>query len=125
VTVNVANRWQFPVFVAIGLASAVVDILILQAIVWSGFHYTVAVTVGFLVGLCVNYLGHTRITFQKQETARNVLGFILVVLLNYLITLSFVALSEQVLDSVMIGKIVSLPVVAVNGFLWGKYLVFK
>ncbi|MCB1706243.1 MAG: GtrA family protein [Halioglobus sp.] len=119
------QRWQFPVFVAIGLVSAAVDIFILQVLVWSGFHYTVAVTLGFLTGFLVNYLGHTRVTFKKQETVANVLGFILVVLLNYLITLSFVALSEVFLDSVVTGKIVSLPVVAVNGFLWGKYLVFK
>ena len=49
----------------------------------------------------------------------------LVLLLNYLITLFFVALSEHFLDSIVIGKIASFPVVAVNGFLWGKYWVFK
>lgn len=124
-TATVSNRWQFPVFVAVGLASALIDIFILQALVWSGFHYTVAVTFGFLVGFSVNYLGHTRITFQKQETVKNVLGFIVVVLLNYLITLFCVAFSEHFLDSVLIGKVVSLPVVAVNGFLLGKYWVFK
>jgi len=122
---SVANRGQFPVFVAIGLASALIDILLLQTLVWSGFHYTIAVTVGFLVGFFVNYVGHTKFTFQKQKTVGNLLGFTLVVMLNYLITLLCVALSEHGLDSVMIGKIVSLPVVAVNGFLWGKYLVFK
>jgi len=125
VTVKVTARWQFPVFVSIGVASALIDILVLQAFVWSGFHYTVAVTIGFLMGFCVNYVGHTRITFQKRETLENVLGFILVVLLNYLITLSCVALSEHFLDSVLMGKVVSLPIVAVNGFLCGKYWVYK
>ena len=124
-TVKVASRSQFPVFVLIGLVSALIDILVLQALVWSGFHFTVAVTAGFLVGFCANYLGHTRITFQKKETVANVLGFALVVFFNYLITLLCVALSEQFLDNVLIGKIVSLPVVAVNGFLCGKYWVYK
>lgn len=124
-TTKMAHRWQFPVYVAIGLISAAVDILIIQTLVWSGFHYTVGVTFGFLVGFLVNYLGHTRVTFKKQETFGNVLEFILVLLLNYLITLFFVALSEHFLDSIVIGKIASLPVVAVNGFLWGKYWVFK
>jgi putative flippase GtrA len=125
VTVKVEARWQFPVFVAIGLASALIDIIVLQSLVWLGFHFTVAVTIGFLVGFSVNYFGHTRITFQKQETIQNVLGFVLVVLLNYFITLLCVALSEGMLGSVLIGKLISLPVVAVHGFLWGKYLVFK
>ena len=44
---------------------------------------------------------------------------------NYLLTMALVAGGVHWLQSPMLGKLLSIPIVAVHGFLWGKYWVFK
>ena len=44
---------------------------------------------------------------------------------NYLMTIACVALGQAVFDNPLVGKIVSLPLVAANGYLLGKYWIFK
>ena len=122
---STSDTYRFATFVVIGIGSALADILLLQTLWHSGVHYGIAATAGFVVGLLINYVGHTRITFQKKETMQNLAGYLIVVFINYLITLLCVSLSENYLDNVLIGKLISLPLVAVNGYLCGKYWVYK
>ena len=105
--------------------SAAVDIGIMQSMMTFGFNYIIATSVGFFFGLIVNYLFHAIITFQSISGYSVILRFILVVGINYIITVAFVTLSLYTLDSALIGKISSLPFVAVNGFMLSKYWVFK
>jgi putative flippase GtrA len=53
-----------------------------------------------------------------------VIRFLAVIGINYLITISFVTVAYSTLGGALIGKIISLPFVAVNGFLLSKYWVF-
>ena len=53
-----------------------------------------------------------------------VIRFLVVVGINYLITILFVTVAYSTLGNALIGKIISLPFVAVNGFLLSKYWVF-
>jgi len=118
-------RRQFLVYVGIGILSAVVDIGCMQLLLLWGWHHGVAVTAGFAVGLVFNYICHQRITFRAEHTAGSVLRFSLLVLMNYALTLGCVQLSVLLLDNVLAGKLASLPLVAVNGFLWGRYWIFR
>lgn len=116
---------QFAIYVAVGLLSAFVDIGIIEIILMNGVNSGLAVSTGFVAGLIVNYLCHSKVTFRVQSTTGSILRYSMVLFLNYAITMLLVMASEYWLESVLAGKIFSLPIVAVNGFLLGKYWVFK
>lgn len=116
---------QFALFVAGGLLCALVDIGLLQALVSAGLHYTSATTAGFLAGLVVNYGFHSRVTFGRDAAAASFARFLCVVGANYLLTMACVALSVSLLGAPLPGKIASLPLVALNGFVLGKLWIFK
>lgn len=116
---------QFLVYVGVGILSAVVDIGTMQSLMWFGVDYRIAVTVAFAVGLVFNYLCHERVTFRATRSTGTMLRFGVLVLANYGLTLLCVELSLQLVGSVLAGKVASLPLVAVNGFLWGRYWVFR
>lgn len=116
---------QFAIFLLVGLACAFIDIATLELLHIAGAHYGVAVSAGFGVGVIANYLLHTKLTFKTSSSQVNFLKFACIVALNYVITLLFVVGSTHFLGSVLTGKIASLPVIAVNGFLLSRYWAFK
>lgn len=116
---------QFGVFVLGGGLSAVVDIGLLQLLILQGVSVPVATTVGFFAGLCVNYAFHAKVTFKNVASVVTLRRFLCVVAINYLLTLGLVTASVALVDIALVGKIVSLPVVAVNGFFLSKYWIFK
>ena len=75
--------------------------------------------------MVVNYWGHARVTFRAASSGATMSRFGVLVLVNYLLTMLFVVVAQRWLGNALIGKIASLPVVAVNGFLWGRYWVFR
>jgi len=118
-------RRQFIVYIGVGILSALVDIGTMQALLMLDVDLRIAVTLGFAIGLLFNYLCHERITFRATRSTATLLKFGIVTLMNYALTMICVHLSVQLLDSVLTGKIISLPLVAVNGFLLGRYWIFK
>ena len=116
---------QITAFVGVGLASAVVDLATTGCLLWIGLHYGVAASVGFAVGLWLNFMGHSGVSFPSKRSTSMLLRFSTITATNYLITLALVAAGAHWLQSPMLGKLLSIPVVAVHGFLWGKYWVFK
>jgi putative flippase GtrA len=116
---------QFLIYVGVGVLSAIVDIGSMQALLWLAFDHRIAVTVGFAVGLVFNYLCHERFTFRAKRSTATFVRFAVLVLMNYGLTLLCVQLGVALLDSVLAGKLVSLPIIAANGFLWGRYWIFR
>ena len=116
---------QVVVFLGVGLLSTVIDIGIMQVLLLSGVHYAIAVSTGFILALVINYIGHSRLTFRAETSWGGVLSFLVVVLLNYLITLGCTSLSFHLSGVVLLGKLISLPIVAINGYLLSRYWVFK
>jgi putative flippase GtrA len=116
---------QFLVYIGVGVLSALVDIGTMQALLWLAVDHRIAVTLGFAVGLVFNYLCHERITFRATRSAATIARFGVLVLMNYALTMLCVHLSVSWFGSVLAGKIASLPLVAVNGFLWGRYWIFR
>jgi putative flippase GtrA len=116
---------QFLVFIAGGGLSALVDIGIMQLLILNGVAPLTAATAGFAAGLCVNYAFHARVTFKNVTTLRTLSRFLCVVGLNYLLTLGLVAVSVALFQQALIGKLLSLPLVAVNGFFLSKHWIFK
>lgn len=120
-----AHRRQFAVFVAGGVLSALVDIGLMQLLIAAGAHYAGAATAGFGAGLLVNYAFHSRVTFEAEASPVNFVRYMCLVGMNYGLTLCCVALAVQLGAAPLFGKIVSLPLVALNGFALGKYWIFK
>lgn len=120
-----AHRRQFAVFVAGGLLCALVDVGLMQALIAAGIHFASATTAGFAAGLLVNYAFHSRVTFEASATPFNFARYLCVVGINYLLTMGFVSMSVALLANPLAGKLVSLPLVALNGFVLSKYWIFK
>ncbi len=116
---------QFLVYVSVGGLSAVVDVLTLQALLWLALDHRLAVMAGLVLGTTVNYLCHERFTFEAKRSAGTLLRFVALLLVNYALTLLLVQTSVTLFDSVLLGKFVAMPLVAVNGFLCGRYWVFR
>ncbi len=116
---------RFPVFVAVGVGCALVDIGLMKLLIWVGFYYLIATTFGFAVGLVMNFLLHTHVTFKKKYSHGTLARFMIVVLINYALTLSMVFLLQILLNMPTLGKLISLPMVAANGFLLSKKWVFR
>jgi len=116
---------QFLLYVTGGVLSALVDIGLLQLLLQAGVHYTAAASAGFAAGLLVNFAFHSGVTFSTSANPGSLARYLCLVGLNYLLTLGCVALAQATLGNPLAGKLLSLPLVTVNGFLLGKYWIFK
>ena len=117
---------QFLLYLTGGLLSALIDIGILQLMIRAGINPWLSTTAGFFVGLLFNFLFHANLTFRSATSLRSFIQYLVVVGLNYSITLLFIYISYSLMhEGVLPGKIVSLPVIAANGYLLGKYWIFK
>ena len=90
-----------------------------------GVYYLAAATLGFAAGVVVNFFLHTHITFSKKYSHSALMRFMSVVLINYLLTMLIVSLFQMSLNMPILGKIISLPLVAINGFLLSKNWVYR
>ena len=116
---------QFATFIAGGLLCALVDIGVMQVLLRAGAHFTGATTAGFLAGLLVNYAFHSRVTFDAAASASSFARYLCVVGLNYLLTMGCVSLAVSLAGLPLAGKIVSLPLVSVSGYLLSKFWIFR
>ncbi len=116
---------QFLVFITGGVLSALVDIGLMQLLLSAGVLPLAAASGGFAAGLLVNYAFHARVTFARMAQSHSLLRYGCVVAINYALTLVLVSLAQSLLGMPLAGKLLSLPVVAVNGFLLSKFWVFK
>lgn len=121
---KLASR-QFAVYVAGGVLCAVVDIGLMELLLREGFHHSAAASAGFAAGLLVNFAFHSGVTFSTAANPARFARYLCLVAVNYLLTLACVGLAQVGFDNPLLGKTLSLPLVAVNGFLLGKYWIFK
>ena len=116
---------QFATFIAGGLLCAVVDIGTMQLLLRAGAHFTGATSAGFLAGLLINYAFHSRVTFDAAASSASFARYLCVVGLNYLLTMGCVSLAVALAGMPLAGKIVSLPLVSVSGYLLSKFWIFR
>ena len=116
---------QFIVYIVVGIVSALIDVGLLQLLLFFGIHYLVAATFGFAVGLLVNFFLHSRITF-KEDYAHSIFArYLVVVFINYALTLVVVQVFHNWLAMPVLGKVFALPVVAINGFFLSRHWIYK
>lgn len=120
-----SNVVHFFVYVTGGVLSAALDIGLMQLLLWRGVGSITAASAGFAAGLMLNFVFHTNVTFKRAANPATVVRFMCVVGLNYLLTLALVAIAVHVADRALWGKLASLPIVAVNGYLLSKFWIYK
>lgn len=116
---------QFSIFILGGMLSALIDIgtMILLLSLNSGVF--IATTLGFFGGVGVNYLYHAKMTFKVEKSLKTLIRFTVIFALNYGLTIAFVFVAESINSSAIAGKLISLPLVAINGFILSKYWAFR
>ena len=120
-----SRQRQFLLYLAGGVASALIDVGLMQFLIYSGVDYVTATSSGFIAGLVFNYGYHATVTFTAPPSGRSMGRYLAVVAMNYLFTLACVALSVHLTGLAVVGKLLALPLVAINGFILGKHWIFK
>lgn len=118
-------RPQFVLYLAMGVITALVDVGTMALLLSAGTEVQLATTSGFVVGLIVNYVLHSRVTFVARINWQTARRFWVIVLVNYGLTLLMVLAVQWLGQSALAGKLASLPVVAIHGFLLGKFWAFR
>jgi putative flippase GtrA len=113
-------------FVRVGLLVSAIDVGVTWALSALGARY-LAVSAGFAAGLLASYLLHALVTFSTPlEPVRQVPKFIVLVCVNYLETIGIVYMVVNWSGfSLMTGKIISLPMVALTSYVFSAEWVFK
>jgi putative flippase GtrA len=113
-------------FVIVGGVVTLIDLgLTYLFLLFTGIQ-VLAVSVGFFAGLLSSYLLHAKISFSVTLSPLGQLPrFVVLVLVNYLSTLIIVYIATDFLDlATMIGKVISLPVVALISYFVSKHWVY-
>jgi putative flippase GtrA len=116
---------RFVTYIVGGLLSAFTDIGLMQLSIMAGVAVYTATSLGFCAGLMVNYAFHAKVTFRSTTGMRSFGRYLSVVGLNYVLTLACVALSLALVDNGLVGKVVSLPVIAAIGYLLSKRWIYR
>ena len=116
---------RFPVYVAGGVLSALLDVGLMQLMLRAGSGHIAAVSAGFVAGLLFNYGFHAAVTFAAPASARSLARYLAVVAANYGLTLAAVELSVRLAGDPLPGKLLALPLVAAVGFVLGKRWIFN
>ena len=116
---------KFVVYVIVGSLSAIIDLTTLNILITLYTTQWLAVGVAFIVGFVFNVKAHALFTFVSPLTSKSALKFTAVVAVNYLLTLLIIESLTVLSYSLMTAKVVSLPIIAVSGYLLGRHWAFK
>jgi putative flippase GtrA len=116
---------KFVVYVIVGSLSAIIDLTALNILISLDTTQCLAVSVAFIAGFVFNVKAHALFTFASPLTSKSALKFTAVIAVNYLLTLLIIESLTALSCSLMTAKVVSLPIIAVSGFLLGRHWAFR
>jgi putative flippase GtrA len=116
---------KFVVYVIVGLVSAIIDLLTLSILISLHTKQWLAVTFAFIAGFAFNLKAHSLFTFVSPLTRISGIRFTAVVAINYLLTLAIIETLTAFSFSLITAKLISLPIIAIFGYLMGRYWAFK
>ncbi|MDI9348801.1 MAG: GtrA family protein [Candidatus Symbiobacter sp.] len=119
------NFRQITVYLIVSLITILFDVGTMYGLMTLGVNAVAAASAGFLVAFVVNFVLHMRVTFVSHHSLAIFIKFSLVVFINYLVTLAFVEAAIFLANDALAGKMISLPVVSLIGFVLCKIWVFK
>jgi putative flippase GtrA len=116
---------QFVTYVSIGIVSAMVDITILKLSMLLHVGFFFATLAGYIFGLIVNYFLHSFFTFKSSVAVHRMFRYLILVFINYWLTVVLVFFSISFMNDAIYGKIISLPIVAIIGFFASKKWIYN
>jgi putative flippase GtrA len=116
---------QIARFLAVGGVTVLIDVGSMQALLWLGQSAWLSASVAFVVTLCFNYAAQSRITFERTMSGARFARYLLLLAVNYALTLAFVLGAQALGYPPIWGKLASLPIVVVNTFLTSRYWVYR
>ena len=116
---------RFMVYVIVGSVSAIIDLLTLKILLDLNAPQWPAVTISFIAGFVFNLKYHSLFTFVSPLTRKSIVRFTTVVGVNYLLMLAIVKTLSNFSFTIITAKVVSLPIIALSGYLLGRHWAFK
>lgn len=109
-------------FLLIGCIVYVVDV----SLAWlmlriNGFSVSISVTIAYIVGVITHFFLNNKLTFSDSSLhwGKKLRGYILVLVINYCITLVTVqTILAMLIDNIIIAKSIAALITAVTGY-WG------
>ena len=123
---------HFLAFLKFGIVGAITA-AIYFLVMWAadsmlGLNYIVAVSVAYFVSTVFHFLANRHFTFRAEgeQHGRQIIRYLVMWLLNYLITIVIVSVSvERFLLSPYIGVCISVVFTVFIGYVLARYWVFK
>lgn len=122
---QIKNYNQIVIYIVVGVFCACLDIGVMQFLIFLNVNYILAATISFFISFLINYISHTSFTFKSIVTPNSFIKFSSIVCLNYVITIGMIYAAFSTIGSALFGKVISLPVIAINGFVLSKYWAFR
>ena len=116
---------KFVVYLIVGSLSAIIDLTTLIILISLNTTQWLAVTVAFIVGFAFNVKAHALFTFASPLNSKSALRFTALVAVNYQLTLLIIETLTAFSCNLITAKLVSLPIIAVSGYLLGSRWAFK
>jgi putative flippase GtrA len=116
-------------FLTVGIFSAVVNFAVF-GFFWNiiGLPYQYSVSIAYILSVICHFTGNRNITFKNRGPGITfqIAKYLIMVLTNYLITLTIVhAVVEKLYLSPYIGIILAIGITVWTGFLMSKFWVFQ
>ena len=112
-------------YLGVGLLTAGVDVGLVFVFLKFNFQVLTSVSIGYIAGVLFNFLTQAIVTFNSNISGKKLLKYLTVVAINYFLTIIIVLIFKKLTCGPMIGKIFSLPIIAIIGFYLSKKWIYK
>ena len=119
-----ANISKILRFVLIGVITTGLDVGVFYSTISLTDSIFFASTVSFVIAVVVNYLGHSFFTFKSGIGTENFVKYIVVLILQYFISLSLIVVFSWMLGNALMGKLTSLAIIVPLSFLLSNVYVY-
>lgn len=123
-------KWpkEFIKFNIVGITNAVVTYIVYATLVSIGFHYMIALTIDYIVGLLWSFTLNKRFTFRIDRPStpgmflRMVGVYVVIFTCNSVLLIGLMEIAKL---NPYIAQLLALFVIVIAAFLGQKYIVFK
>lgn len=122
---NYEGQVVFITYCLVGLASALIDVGGLKVL--SEFYHVAdlyAITIAYIMGMLCNYALHNILTFNVKMSKRSFVRYLIVVVFNYILSLLLISLLQITGISLILSKVITLPVISITGFILSKKWIY-
>lgn len=118
------KKKSFSLFMLIGGINTLFGYLIFAVLIYLHFHYLIASTLAFMLGVVFNFFTTGKIVFDTLEM--KLIGkFVGVYILLYLLNISFLRLNSHFIANMYVNGLLVVVIMAFISFVLNKHVVFQ